>query len=139
MPEAIELTLGEAEPVELVLDDPDEVSLELVEDVVSLEVGGEVGPRGPIGETGPTGPEGPQGDVGPQGPQGPAGIDSGYYRHHQSAPDTVWDIAHNLGYRPAITLTDTAGTVFYADVSYLDADNARAVFLDPTTGYAECT
>lgn len=137
MAEAVALDLTEPENVLLSLDDTEAVSLTFTETVVALQVLGEVGPRGPQGDTGPQGDAGPQGDTGPEGPQGPAGVASGYYRHVQSSPADQWDIAHNLGYRPAVTVTDTAGTVVYGDVAYVDADNVRVLFLNPFGGYAE--
>lgn len=79
------------------------------------------------------------GTAGPAGPAGPAGAEGGHYRHTQSVAATVWIIEHNLGYRPAVTITDSAGTLNVGDVRHLDANTVRAEFINAFGGYAECS
>lgn len=114
---------------------------------------GEVGPQGivgPQGDTGPqgepgpqgiqgiqgiqgeVGPQGEQGEIGPQGIQGevgPPGVD-GYthYVHHQMVAAATWEITHNLGRYPTVTIVDSGGTIVIGDLIYLDDDRVRAVF-----------
>jgi hypothetical protein len=85
---------------------------------VTLELGGEQGPPGPEG------PPGPQGDSG------------GFYTHSQAAPSTAWTITHALGYRPNVTTVDSAGTVLYGDVTYIDDATIEVSFSWPTAGFA---
>lgn len=40
------------------------------------------------------------------------------YIHEQAAASAVWVITHNLGKYPSVTLVDSAGTQFYAEVEY---------------------
>lgn len=75
------------------------------------------GPQGPKGDKGDTGAQGPQGVQGPQGIQGPQGAQGekgdaalGHYVHEQITPSAEWRIIHNLGYHPAVTVTDSSGT-----------------------------
>lgn len=75
----------------------------------------------------------PRGDT---GPQGPPGIDTGFYRHNQAAPATVWSITHNLGFYPAVTVQDSAGSVVYGDVAYVDVNNVTITFDSAFGGYA---
>lgn len=120
MPEAIALTLEDADPITLELQDPESLELVLQEDRIVLEVTGDIGPPGPRG---PQGIQGIQGETGPQGdtgPEGPPGTASGFYRHSQAVPSTLWTIVHNMGYQPAVTTVDSANEVVYGDVIYID-------------------
>jgi hypothetical protein len=80
------------------------------------------------------------GRPGPRGPRGPAGSGGagggGFYRHHQAAPATAWVIAHGLGYRPAVTVEDSAGSVVTGDVAYVDDDTLTVSFASAFGGYA---
>lgn len=136
MTEAIALDLADAVPVQLDASDGEPMALELTETVVALEVIGEVGPQGPQGSQGLTGPTGPQGPQGETGPPGPAGVDSGSYRHVQSVPAATWTIQHNLGYRPAVSVEDSAGTVVYGEINYTDENNLTLTFRAPFGGAA---
>jgi hypothetical protein len=52
---------------------------------------------------------------------GGSGSDA-YYRHVQSVAADTWIIVHNLEKRPAITVVDSGGDVWYGNVHY-DSDN----------------
>lgn len=39
------------------------------------------------------------------------------YTHTQATASTVWVVVHNLGYYPTVTLIDSTGKVFDADIS----------------------
>jgi hypothetical protein len=87
------------------------------------------GPPGPPGPAGATGDTGPQGDTGPEGPPGPTGAeDPETYTHYQSIPDTVWAIAHNLGFNPAVSVVDSVGNSVEGDVHYVDVNNLTVTF-----------
>jgi hypothetical protein len=133
--EHIELDLTTDQSTELDLVDED-VTLQLDDIDITLNVVGEVGPRGPIGPDGPVGPVGVTGPVGPAGPQGPPGVDTGYYRHVQDNPAAVWIVQHNLGYRPAVFVEDSAGSVVIGDVLYVDANQLTISFDAAFGGYA---
>lgn len=127
MPEDIELNLI-SEEITLDLTDED-VTLDAGEDVIVLEV---------IGETGPPGPPGPAGPSGPAGPAGPPGStgSGAFFRHAQAVADRHWDISHGLSYPPAVTVVDSAGSVLYGDVAYIDDQNVTVDFGFPVAGYA---
>jgi hypothetical protein len=64
---------------------------------------------------------GARGEKGLQGDPGPPGLDGsalGSYQHQQAVPSEVWTIEHPLGFKPAVTVVDSAGSVVYGDVSY---------------------
>ena len=58
------------------------------------------------------------------------------YEHEQVGSSDSWNITHNLGKKPSVTVVDTADTVIFAEVSYTD-DNSLIVRLSaPTSGKA---
>lgn len=59
-------------------------------------------------------------------------------RHYKTAimNGDVWEIEHNLGKFPSITVVDTANNVIYADVTYDDLNNVTITFASSVTGYA---
>jgi hypothetical protein len=72
---------------------------------------------------------------GPPGPPGPSG-EGGVYRHVQASAADTWTINHDLGFYPAVTATDTAGSVVYGDVLYLDEHSVVVSFTSPFAGFA---
>lgn len=136
MTESIVLDLAGAPPVTLDLSNGDTIELAVTEQVIALEVVGQIGPRGPQGPQGETGEAGPAGAQGPIGPPGPAGVDSGFYRHSQAAPAATWSIVHGLGYKAAVTTVDSADQVIYGDVTYIDDNTVQVEFGVPVGGYA---
>jgi len=75
---------------------------------------------------------------GPPGPPGPPGADGvgSFYTHNQAAAAAVWTVVHTIPYMPAVTVVDSAGTVLYADVVYVDAQTVEITHSWPTAGYA---
>lgn len=59
-------------------------------------------------------------------------------RHYKTAimDGDVWEIEHNLGKFPSITVVDTSNNVIYADVTYDDLNNVTITFASSVTGYA---
>jgi hypothetical protein len=74
---------------------------------------------------------------GAPGPQGPAGTDA-TYRHIQSVAAATWTVTHNLGKRPAVTVTDSSGRVVLGDVRYLSDSAAEVTFSAAFAGEAIC-
>lgn len=50
------------------------------------------------------------------------------YTHTQSMAAQTWDIAHNLGKRPAIHIEDMSGNEIIPHIIHIDNNNAQAVF-----------
>ena len=84
---------------------------------------------------GATGPVGPAGPVGPQGVQGPPGPTLAY-THTQNTPSTTWNIAHNLGIFPQVSVVEFGGANIVGDVTYLDTNNIRVTFTAAVSGRA---
>jgi hypothetical protein len=77
-----------------------------------------------------TGPPGPQGEPGAPGGGSPS------YRHHQATALALWTVGHDMGFYPAVTTTDTAGSELVGDVRYVDANTVAVAFSQPVAGYA---
>jgi hypothetical protein len=96
--------------------------------LIALAVPGSIsGPAGPIG------PPGPAGATGPQGPEGPIGSVMTTYTFVQHVPASTWDIVHNLGRFPSVTVVDSANTQVEGDVTYVSANEITVGF---TGGFA---
>jgi len=58
------------------------------------------------------------------------------YTHVQNLAATTWTINHPLGRKPSVTLVDSAGTEFLADVSYPSNSQVVVLLAYPTSGKA---
>ena len=70
------------------------------------------------------------------GKPGPAG--GATYTHSQTIPAAIWTVAHNLGRKPSVTVTDHLGNVVVPDVRYLDNDLVQVTHGVSLTGYVYC-
>lgn len=61
---------------------------------------------------------------------------SNVYTHTQGASSTTWTIAHNLGYKPNVTVEDSGGGIIEGDVVYTDNNNLTITFTAASTGKA---
>lgn len=89
------------------------------------------GQRGPTGPSGPIGTAGPTGPTGPQGPAGPSG------QSYSFTPDdsqSVWNITHNLGFKPSVQVVNALGTEFFGDVVYTNNNQLTVTFSAPVYG-----
>lgn len=81
------------------------------------------------------------GPQGPEGPQGPAGAPGGAtFTHVQTVAAAQWDITHNLGRYPNVTLIDSTadgGDLFLGLVRYVDENSLSIVLNQPVAGRAE--
>ena len=59
-----------------------------------------------------------------------------YYVHDQLSAQTVWNINHNLGKIPCITVIDTNGLVVQGDYEIIDDNNVKLTFTIPLMGKA---
>ena len=54
----------------------------------------------------------------------------------QAIASDTWEIEHNLNKHPSVTVVDSAGTVFYPAVQYIDENNIIITMNGATTGKA---
>lgn len=79
--------------------------------------------------------QGPQGIPGPAGPAGES-ADAVSYRHIQSVASNSWEINHNLGWYPNITVVDSAGSVVEGEIDYVSENNLTLSFSSSFSGIA---
>lgn len=97
------------------------------------------GPAGPPGHDSTVpGPQGlPGQDSTVPGPQGPPGSPGTYaFVFDQGSPDDVWHIVHNLGFYPAVSIVDSAGSQVEGQVIYNSINDLDVSFTLPFGGKA---
>lgn len=92
-----------------------------------------------VASTGLQGPQGPQGIQGPQGEPGIVSVESQYYRHDQMTAAAEWQVHHNLGFRPNVSVVDSGGTNVEGEVTHVDSNTLVLTFSSPFTGFADCS
>ena len=73
--------------------------------------------------------------VGVPGQKGEKGDTNGH-DHVQTVAAAVWSIAHNLGFRPTVSVCTDGGVGRLADVRHLSTINLEIHFKKPETGTA---
>lgn len=65
-----------------------------------------------------------------QGPPGPpgSGINDAHLVHDQQTAADTWEITHNLGKYPAVTVIDSAGDQVEGDLRYIGLNAVRISF-----------
>jgi hypothetical protein len=101
---------------------------------------------------------GTQGVAGPQGPQGEPGIggsdinttddltegltnqyfkvDRVSFEHTQGSASNSWVINHNLGFKPNVTVVDSAGNIVEGEITYTNSNSLTVSFQASFSGYA---
>jgi hypothetical protein len=115
---------------------------------------GSPGTQGTQGATG----AGTQGVAGPQGPQGEPGLSGSdinttddltegttnkyflvtrvSYEHMQGSSSNSWVITHNLGFKPNVTVVDSAGNIVEGEITYTNSNSITVSFQASFSGYA---
>ena len=60
------------------------------------------------------------------------------YTHTQSSAASTWTVPHNLGFRPAVTVTTVGGLVMYGEEIHLSTNTLQILFVVPVSGTARC-
>lgn len=67
-----------------------------------------------------------------------SGVADKYYIHEQTTASEVWVITHNLQKKPSVASVDSAGTVVFGYVEYMNENTLKITFKYPFTGLAYC-
>jgi hypothetical protein len=113
-----------------------------------------LGTQGTQGATG-VGTQGVQGTIGVQGATGIGGADVGNtddvpegalnkyfevgrvsYEHTQGSSSNSWVIEHNLGFKPNVTVVDSAGNIVEGEIAYTNSNSITVSFQASFSGYA---
>ena len=76
------------------------------------------------------------GPQGPAGPQGVPGASGGFFTFTQASPASTWTISHGLGYRPNISVVDSAGSQVEGNTVWTDINNLTITFSGAFSGVA---
>jgi hypothetical protein len=117
-------------------------------------VQGTIGLQGVQGRLG-TGTQGTQGTIGVQGTSGIAGaaldntddltegttnkyftVARVSYDHMQGAASSSWSITHNLGFKPNVTVIDSAGNIVEGEIAYTNSNSLTVSFQSAFSGNA---
>ena len=94
---------------------------------------------------------GTQGTIGAQGTSGTAGSTDSLtegttnkyftvgrvsYEHTQGSTSNSWVINHNLGFKPNVTVVDSAGNIVEGEISYTNSNSITVSFQSAFSGYA---
>ncbi len=59
-----------------------------------------------------------------------------HYEHNQILSNEIWNINHNLDKYPSVTVVDSAETVVYGSIEYIDKNNLKIIFSAEFAGKA---
>lgn len=74
--------------------------------------------------------------VGLQGPMGPA---APRFEFAQSTPSAMWNVNHNLGFRPNVEVLSVGGVQMLAEVIHLSVNQVQIFFDQATAGLVICS
>ena len=58
------------------------------------------------------------------------------YEHTQGAVSNSWVITHNLGFKPNVTVVDSAGTIYEGEITYTNSNSLTVSFSQAFSGKA---
>ncbi len=61
------------------------------------------------------------------------------YTHTQAIASTTWTVNHNLGFKPSVTVVDTAGTLCFADIVHVNENQLIVSTSAAMGGVAYCS
>ncbi|MEG1757797.1 MAG: hypothetical protein RR235_04985 [Oscillospiraceae bacterium] len=68
--------------------------------------------------------------------QGADGKGDKTFTFNQAVPEKVWTVLHSMGKYPSVSVSDSAGTVVFGEVSYTDVNSIKIVFASAFAGTA---
>jgi hypothetical protein len=58
------------------------------------------------------------------------------YEHTQGVVSNSWVINHNLGFKPNVTVVDSAGTIYEGEITYTNSNSLTVSFSQAFSGKA---
>jgi hypothetical protein len=58
------------------------------------------------------------------------------YEHTQGAASNSWVVNHNLGFKPNVTVVDSAGNIVEGEIAYTNSNSLTVSFQSAFSGYA---
>lgn len=75
-------------------------------------------------------------DVATSGVQGPPGPPAPSFTYVHGGPSDVWTVAHNLGFRPAVSIITVGGLEMMGNVQHLSENTLQITFTQNVAGTA---
>ena len=63
-------------------------------------------------------------------------LTQGTFLFSQSTPSVIWDINHNLGFYPNVSVTDSSNRMVLTDINYVDNNNLQVMVANAFSGTA---
>ena len=63
-------------------------------------------------------------------------LTQGTFLFLQSTPSVTWDINHNLGFYPNVSVTDSSNRIVLTDINYVDINNLQVIVTNAFSGTA---
>ena len=64
------------------------------------------------------------------------GAGDAHFVYTQSTPEAIWEITHNLGKKPSVTVVDSGDSVVVGEVEYINLNSVRLTFAGAFSGKA---
>ena len=58
------------------------------------------------------------------------------FTYNQSTPLSVWNVSHNLGFYPNVTVIDSSNRMVLTDINYVDNNNLQVIVVNAFSGTA---
>lgn len=68
--------------------------------------------------------------------KGATGSVGGVFIFAQSAPLTIWNVNHNLGFYPNVSVIDSSNRMVLTDINYIDNNNLQVMVANAFSGTA---
>lgn len=62
-----------------------------------------------------------------------------FYLHEQNIPATIWNVTHNLGYKPNVRVENSSGDYILTQISDLNDNSLQIIFNNANAGKAHCS
>lgn len=70
------------------------------------------------------------------GSPGPSGDGDKHFEYTQATPSSTWEIEHNLGKEPSVSVVDSAGNIVEGDYNYVNTNKVILSFSSAFSGKA---
>jgi len=77
-----------------------------------------------------------RGARGAAGTQGSFSVSLVSFTYEQQSNSTIWNITHNLGFRPAVTVIDYGQNNIECDINHVNENSLTLTFSDAISGHA---
>jgi hypothetical protein len=59
-----------------------------------------------------------------------------HFTFNQDTPESIWEVEHNLGKKPSVTVVDSGESVVVGEIEYINLNSVRLTFAGAFSGKA---